>query len=115
MHRYREPKQVKLMEQLERARIDFVFNSDGFAQRDLRDLKAAVPTPHSGKGEKRIQLRMEQLHLAGREKRRAAQSFISDRPPFPRGELITNSSQVGLLTYRRTHFDVGSDLPPSPV
>jgi hypothetical protein len=43
MNWYREPKRVKLMEHLERARIDFVFNSDGFAESDLRNLKAAVP------------------------------------------------------------------------
>ena len=43
-HWYREPKRVKLMEHLERAGIDFVLSSDGFAESDLLKLKAVVST-----------------------------------------------------------------------
>jgi len=41
---YREPKRVKLMEQLERAGIELVLSSDGLAESDLQKLKAAVST-----------------------------------------------------------------------
>jgi len=48
-HWYREPKRVKLMEHLERAGIDFVLSSDGFAESDLLKLKATVSTPLAGR------------------------------------------------------------------
>ncbi len=41
-HWYREPKRVKLLEHLERAGVDFVFNSDEFAESDLRNLKSTL-------------------------------------------------------------------------
>jgi hypothetical protein len=42
-HWYREPKQIRLIEHLERAGIDFVLCSFGFSDIDLQKLKAGLP------------------------------------------------------------------------
>lgn len=42
-HWYRDPKQVKLIEHLERAGIDLVLCSLGFSDSDLHNLKAGLP------------------------------------------------------------------------
>lgn len=42
-HWYREPKQIRLIEHLERAGIDFVLCSFAFSDIDLQNLKASLP------------------------------------------------------------------------
>jgi hypothetical protein len=44
-HWYREPKQVKLIEHLERAGIGFVLSSDQFSESDLLNLRAILHAP----------------------------------------------------------------------